>query len=226
MASARESQRCILRANSTPVVVTCWTSDTAFRVSPSNAFPPCPFDDRVVEVDEMYQNAGAKGEPHRQAEDPPRRRGNQFNGHGTFDNDRPPVFGAIGRKSGEVYLNECKRSTKKVLQPIVEAVTTPGTVITPDEWPAYADLPATGRPHSTVNHREGEYARDDDGDGVREVHCNTMEGFWLGCRNFLRMFRGVHKKYLNQYVAFYACMHNFRCEVLLFLGALLGCNSS
>jgi hypothetical protein len=25
---------------------------------------------------------------------------------------------------------------------------------------------------------EGEYARDDDGDGFCEVHVNTMEGFW------------------------------------------------
>lgn len=173
----------------------------------------------------MYQNAGEKGVPHRDPEDPPRRRGNQFNGHGTYDNDRPPVFGAIGRESGEVSLEETKRSTKKVLQPLVETVTAPGTVINSDEWPAYADLPATGRPHSTVNHGAGEYARDDDGDGVREVHSNTIEGFWLGCRNFLRMFRGVHKKYLNQYVKFYACMHNFRCDVLLFLQILVGAST-
>jgi transposase len=33
-----------------------------------------------------------------------------------------------------------------------------------------------GRPHATVCHAEGEWARDDDGDGIREVHDNTMEG--------------------------------------------------
>jgi len=37
-----------------------------------------------------------------------------------------------------------------------------------------------------VNHGAGEWARDDDGDGVREVHCDTMEGTWTGLRNFLR----------------------------------------
>jgi hypothetical protein len=36
---------------------------------------------------------------------------------------------------------------------------------------------------------EREWARDDNGDGVREVHCNTLEGL----RNFLRPFRGVNK---------------------------------
>jgi transposase-like protein len=29
----------------------------------------------------------------------------------------------------------------------------------------------------------------------------TIEGMWTGVRNFLRPFRGVHKRYLSQYVA-------------------------
>jgi transposase len=44
-------------------------------------------------------------------------------------------------------------------------------------------------------------ARDEDGDGVNEVHCNTLEGIWTGLRNYLRKFRGVNKTYLAQYVA-------------------------
>ncbi len=36
---------------------------------------------------------------------------------------------------------------------------------------------------------------------VREVHVNTIEGLWTGVRNFLRPFRGVHKRNLSQYVA-------------------------
>src|SRR4029453_7706683 len=36
-----------------------------------------PLDDPVVEADEAYQNAGEKGVPHLDPEDPPRRRGNQ-----------------------------------------------------------------------------------------------------------------------------------------------------
>jgi hypothetical protein len=43
-------------------------------------------------------------------------------------------------------------------------------------------------------------AKDDDGDGVREVHVNTSEGFWTGLRNFVHPFRGVNKVYLQQYV--------------------------
>ena len=43
--------------------------------------------------------------------------------------------------------------------------------------------------------------RDDDGDGIREVHTNTAEGMWTDVRNFLRPFKGVHKYYLSGYVA-------------------------
>jgi hypothetical protein len=49
---------------------------------------------------------------------------------------------------------------------------------------------------------------EDDGAGFCEVHCNTMEGIWTGLRNFLRPFRGVHKKYLAVYVALFEWAHN------------------
>lgn len=55
--------------------------------------------------------------------------------------------------------------------------------------------------HQTVQHGIKEWARDDDGDGIREVHVNTIEGLWTTLRNFLRLFRRVHKKYLGGYVA-------------------------
>ena len=67
-----------------------------------------------------------------------------------------------------------------------------------DEWRAYEQV---GRDHRTVQHGIKEWARDDDGDGLREVHVNTIEGLWTTLRNFLRPFRGVHKKYLGGYVA-------------------------
>jgi len=55
-----------------------------------------------------------------------------------------------------------------------------------------------------------EWARDDDGDGVREVHYNTMEGIWTGLRNFLRLFRGVNKEYLSQYAAIFPVAHDVK----------------
>jgi len=61
-------------------------------------------------------------------------------------------------------------------------------------------LAGAQRNHVTVCHTPGKrvWARDDDGDGIREVHVNTIEGLWTGLRNFLRPFRGVNKIYLQQ----------------------------
>ena len=50
-------------------------------------------------------------------------------------------------------------------------------------------------PVKSFFHKDGEWARDADGDGLYEVHTNTIEGVWRTVRNFLRPFRGVHKKF-------------------------------
>ena len=62
---------------------------------------------------------------------------------------------------------------------------------------------------------------DDDGDGIREVHDNTLEGLWTGLRNFLRQFRGVSKHYLRQYVAIFQRAHNLKRVTVEFLRSLL-----
>jgi transposase len=141
-------------------------------------------------------------------------------------------LGVVGRESGKVRLEVVGRSTREQLEPRVLACTAPGAAVNSDEWKAYGRLAESGRGHATVNHnpaRQGgpEYARDDDGDGVREVHCNTMEGTWTGLRNFLRTFRGVSKKYLGQYVAIFEWSCNAGRVTTDFLRAMLGlCPSS
>jgi transposase len=166
----------------------------------------------VTEADERYQNAGEKGLTHAEPDDPPRRRANQVKGHGTWDNDRPPIAGVVGRESGEIRLAVCHHSDRKTLQPFVEDRTSDTATVSTDEWQAYDHLPQTGRGHASVYHTPGhrEWARDDEGDGVREVHCHTMEGLWTGLRNFLRPFRGVNKQYLEQYTAVFQVGHNLK----------------
>jgi transposase-like protein len=95
-----------------------------------------------------------------------------------------------------------------------------------DEWNGYNPLGRNGRGHATVNYNRGEFARDDDGDGVREVHCNTLEGIWTGLRNFLRPFRGVNKVYLEQYVIIFEWCHNLKGVTDEFLRVLLGCRGT
>ena len=76
----------------------------------------------------------------------------------------------------------------------------------------------------TVSHAgpRREWARDDDGDGVREAHVNGMEGRGTGLRNYLRPFRGVSKWYLDQYVAVFQWGCNIKRATDEFLRILLG----
>jgi transposase len=97
-------------------------------------------------------------------------------------------------------------SDKATCQGIVaEAVPADGTIVYSDEYQSYHGIAPE---HATVNHGQHEWARDDDGDGVREVHCNSCEGAGAGLRTFLRPFRGVHKAYLHLYVAAYEALVN------------------
>jgi hypothetical protein len=157
-------------------------------------FSPLGVSDPVTEADEMYPNAGERGDP----------------------SPRPGGPAAPSRESID--------SARGVLHGFVVGKTQADCVVTTDEWPAYDQLPRTGRTHRTVHpgkRGDRERARDDDGDGIREVPCHTMEGFWTGRRNFLRPFRGVSKWLLGQYVAFCAALYNYAARPLPFLAKLL-----
>jgi hypothetical protein len=74
---------------------------------------------------------------------------------------------------------------------IAENIATESTILYTDEWQSYhGSHPA----HATVCHSVYEWARDDDGDGRREVHSNTCAGTGAALRTYLRVFRGVHKQ--------------------------------
>jgi transposase len=94
------------------------------------------------------------------------------------------------------------------LEALVLEHTQPLSCCNTDEWKGYGGLPAKQRVHHTVNHGQKQWAKDLDGDGVNEVHTNTIEGLWTGLRNFLRQFKGVCKWYLYQYCA----IHQWRCN--------------
>ncbi len=183
--------------------------------------PRGPLPDEHTEADEMFQNAGEKGTKHLDPEDPPRRRANKRRGRGTMKNDRPPILGIVGRESGQIRLTVCDNTQQATIEPQVEDSTKTETTLYTDESSAYNHIGETGRNHATVTHSRKEWARDDDGDGVREVHCNTMEGIWTGLRNFLRPFRGIHKKYLALYVAMFEWSYNLKRVTADFLKAVM-----
>ncbi|HKA55683.1 MAG TPA: transposase [Candidatus Binatia bacterium] len=167
---------------------------------------------------------GKKGKKHGHPDDPPRRRANKVRGHGTWDTDRPPVLGVVGRETGLIQLWVAETVDAATLQWFVGQATRPDVVLYTDEWSGYAWVARTGRAHATVCHTPGqrEWARDDDGDGIREVHNNTLEGLWTGLRNFLRPFRGVSKWFLDEYVGIFQWLHTLKAVTADFIRALFG----
>jgi len=160
--------------------------------------------------------------PHTDPGDPPRRRANKAFGHGTWDNDRVPIAGAVGRDSGRLDLKVVRRPTRaELVDDFVVPATHEGAAVYTDDWCVYASLPGLGRRHASVNHSHSEWARDDDGDGEREVHDNTLEGIWTGLREYLRPFRGVNKVYLAQYVAMFRWAYNLKAGTPGLLRTLL-----
>jgi len=177
--------------------------------------PTEPLPDDVLEADELYQNAGEKSEPHRDPADRSRRRANKRRGPGTYETDRPPVFSVKGHASGKVrYFVRHHADGATCLAVVKAAAHQQARVLNTDDWKGYTKVEAKlNLQHATVRHgRPGsgqrEWARDDDGDGVRVVRCNGCEGAGTGLLSYLRVFRGVHKKYLDHYVATYETMTN------------------
>ena len=111
--------------------------------------------------------------------------------------DQTPVVGTVGRESGQVRLRVVHHIDQKTLAAHVHHFTLAGTHCSTDEWLGYDHII---RAHATVHHAENEWARDDDGDGIREVHINTCEGTWTDVRIFLRPFKGINKRFLSGYI--------------------------
>lgn len=161
---------------------------------------------------------GKKGLERFDPSDPPRRRANKRRGRGTFANDRPPILGTIGREHKQVRLRLVSDTTSATVCAQVHQFTQAQTHLYTDEYDSYNALQ---RSRSTVAHGHKEWARDDDGDGIREVHTNTAEGLWTGLRNFLRPFRGVSKHFLSGYVAIHEFHVNLKRISVAFIASLV-----
>ena len=83
---------------------------------------------------------GKKGDKHGDPCDPPRRRANKRRGHGTYENDRPPIVGTVGRESGQCRLRVRQHTDGKTLQTHVHGYTKKDTTCYTDEWQGYNQI--------------------------------------------------------------------------------------
>ena len=113
---------------------------------------PCLAESRI-RSDEMFQNAGEKGDRHLEASDPPRRRGNKRRGHGTYEKDCPPIVGTKGRERGLLRLRLVHHTDAVTLSAHVHQFTLPTSTVYTDGWRGYNSL---DRSHAVVCHGDGE----------------------------------------------------------------------
>lgn len=165
---------------------------------------------------------GKKGKRHANPDDPPRRRANKQRGHGTYDNDRAPIVGTVGRESGQVRLRVVHNTDRETLEAHVHRFTLKEANCYTDAWQTYNHIL---RAHSTVCHAQHEWARDEDGDGIREVHTNTAPGMWTDVRNYLRSFQGVHKDCLSGCLAMAEFRRNLKRISPQFIAAIAASHS-
>jgi transposase-like protein len=176
-----------------------------------------------VECDEAYVVAGHKGYPEvvkSKGRKGRRRRRKGKSGRGTLEKEKPPVFGMIQR-GGQVVSHLLANVQQQTIEPCIKDTIASGTLVYTDEYSIDARLETWGYDHKSVNHGRGEYARDEDGDGLCEVHVNTMEGFWSLLRSWLRPHRGISQEKLPIYLGFFEFVHNVRKRGKALLGALI-----
>ena len=109
---------------------------------------------------------------------------------------------------------------QRTIRPVIEATVAQGALVHTDEDGVHGRLEDWGYGHETVCHARGEDARDEDGDGFREVHVDTAEGFRSLPRSWPRPHRGVSREKLPAYPGFFQLVHNARCRGKALLGTL------
>lgn len=149
-----------------------------------------------------------------------RRRLRGARGRGTLAKEKPPILGLFQR-SGDVAIQMLPNVQQATIRPVLTSRVKPGSRLITDEYDIYNPVTAWGYAHKTVNHSQGEYARDEDGDGFHEVHINSLEGFWSLLRSWLRPHRGLSQEKLPTYLGFFECVHNVRRRGKALLPALL-----
>lgn len=171
----------------------------------------------TVEMDEVYQTAGNKGNGRNTRESNkskgirknlgrrPRKRGLKIKGRGSYSKDKPPVIGMTERGSGTIHLEVTMNVKQDTLKPLTERHIKKGSTVYTDEYSVYDFLESSGYSHESVNHSIGEYARGD-------VHINTQEGTWSLFRPSIEAGRGISKERLPLYAASFEFFRNLKSK--------------
>ena len=87
-------------------------------------------------------------------------------GWGTLEKEKPPVLSMIER-SGSVAIRMLENVRQKTIEPLIRPTIAAGTLINTDECDIYNRFENWGYRDEAVCHGQGEYARNEDGDGFQ-----------------------------------------------------------
>jgi transposase-like protein len=97
---------------------------------------------------------------------------------------------------------------QQTIKPIISVAVKTGSQIYTDEYNIYNRLEVWRYKLKMVNHGSAEYARDEYGDGLHEVHVNTQERCWSLLRSWLRTHRGMAQNMSPFYSAMFQFIYN------------------
>jgi len=87
------------------------------------------------------------------------------------------------QRGAEVFIQLLSNVKQATIAPVIQKMVSPGTLIYTDEYSIYARITEWGAAHKRVNHGQGEYARDEDGDGFyreeREKESQRASSRWM-----------------------------------------------
>lgn len=125
------------------------------------------------------------------------------------------VFGMVERGDGVLRAGPIPDTRTATLTPLVARHIAPGTILSTDEYPAYADLDHGPYQRGAVNHSQERWV-------IGIHHTNTIEGHWSLLK---RAIAGTHThvsaKHLWKYVAEFTYRRNMRHSHWLMFDHLL-----
>ena len=150
--------------------------------------------EEIVEIDESFVGGKNKNRHHNKKVE--KCQGRSFK-------DKTPILGILQR-GGKVKTITIPHTGRDLIEPLVQQIVKPGSIVMTDEWHAYNGL-HRDYDHYVVNHGKGQY-------GDAFVNTNSIEGFWPWIK---RMIMGIYHVVSRKYLQYYAHEATFRFNTRL-----------